>query len=110
MTRIVEPRAVIRYRQFLDTFYSACILDSDGRVVRQCLERKHLVLPKVLHVDVDELDDAENSLLRLKRKTDDGMRLLVRHLIDALGESRIGVNVGNKLWFAASCYPSRDAL
>ena len=63
MARVVEPGAVVRDGEFLNSLHPACILDGDGSVVAKRLQEKDLLLSKPRHVDIDQLNHAQHPQL-----------------------------------------------
>ena len=63
MARVVESGAVVGDGQFLDLLDGAGVVNGDGGIVGQGLEEHELIAAEGGHIDVDELDDAENFAL-----------------------------------------------
>ena len=63
MARVVEAGAVVGDGEFLDLLDGAGVVDGDGGIVGQGLQEHELIVAEAGHIDVDELDDAENLVL-----------------------------------------------
>src|SRR6516164_3600097 len=68
------------------------------------------LVAETLHVNVHELNDAQHPMLGIKGYADDGTCLPLGHLVDALGEPRIGVDVGHNQLFPVLGDPAGDAF
>ena len=74
------------------------------------MQEEHLVVREALHGAVDQLDHAEDPMLRLEWDADDRARLPLRHFVDTLGKARIVVDVRNKERLAMLGNPAGDAF
>jgi hypothetical protein len=107
---VVQAGAVVGDGQFLDLLDGARVIDGDGGVVAQRVQEEHLLLDEGLDRAIDELDDAQHPLLRFQRHADDGARLPLGHLVDALGEAGVGADIRHQQRLAVARHPARDAL
>ena len=64
----------------------------------------------MVHIDVDQLDHAQDAEFGAQRHADDGTRLPLSHFVNALGEARIGHHVGDDQSLAVFGDPSGDSL
>ena len=110
MTRVVEAGAVICNGEFLNLLHCARVLDGDGGVVAERMQKEHLVVGETLHSAVDKLNHAEDAVFRFEWHADDRTRLPLRHLIDPLCEARIVIHVWNQQRLAVFGDPSSDAF
>src|SRR5580765_6079956 len=110
MARVVQARAVVGDRQFLNLFDGARVLDRDGSVVAQGLQEENFLVAESLHVDVDQLNHAQHAVLGVQRDADDGARFPLCDFIDALGETSVGVNVGYDQLLAVFRNPAGNAF
>ena len=110
VSRVVEPGAVVSDREFLDLLDRPGVFDRDRSVVAERVEEEHLVVGEAFHGAIDELDHAQHAVLRFERHADDRARLPLGHLVDALGEARIVVDVGHEERLAVFGDPSGDAF
>src|SRR6476620_8419897 len=71
MAGVVEAGAIVSDCQFLDLLHGAGVINGDGSVIAKSMQEEHLLLPKTFHGAVDELDHAQNAVLRLQGHADD---------------------------------------
>src|SRR6185369_4116442 len=110
MTRVVKSGAIIRDREFLNSLHCSRILNGDSGVVTQRLQEVHLLIGKVLEVNVHQLDYAQHPQLGTHRHADNRPRLPLCHFIDTLSKARIGHDIRNDEPLAMFCHPSGNAL
>src|SRR4029078_11479758 len=89
MTRIVKPGAIVSNCEFLNFLNRAGVINRDGGIVTERMQKEHLLLAKTFHGAVNELDHAKHAVLRLQRNADDRPALPLGHLINALGKPGI---------------------
>ena len=110
VARVVKSGAVIGDGEFLDLFDGAGVVDGDGGVVGQGLQEHELIVAEAGHIDVDELDDAEDFVLGGERDAEDGAGLAAGQLVDAGGETLvlgdIGDDEGLPCWATHPAMPS----
>ena len=71
MASVVQAGAVVGDGQLLDLFECSCILDSDGCVVAQGVQKKYLVVVHAFRMAIDQLQYAVGVVSHAQRKTDD---------------------------------------
>ena len=79
----------------MNAFHRFCIVNGDGGVIAQRLQKEKFAVAEVIEHAVDELNHAQRAVLGAQRHADHRAGSPLRHVIDSLGKARIGVNVGH---------------
>ena len=108
--RIVEAGAVIGDGQLLDLLDGAGVVDGDGGIIAERLQKEHFGVAEIIEHAIDQLDDAQGAVLGAQRYAHYRAGLPLGHFINTLGKSWIGVNVGDNQRFPVLRYPTGNAL
>src|SRR6185295_11817767 len=74
MPCVIEAGAIIRDGQFLNFLDGACILNRDGSVVTERLQKESFLIGEVVEVHIDQLDHSQYAQFGTQGHANNGAR------------------------------------
>src|SRR5579862_711059 len=108
---VIERGAVVGDGEFVNAFYVACVLESDGGEVRESFQELEVARIEAFGADaVNEFNDAEAGIAESDRDGDDGAGFGLGLFVHLAEEAGVLGGVGNHDRFAVSGNPASNTL